>query len=101
MDSYSIDTDVLIDHLMAKSGALRFLRQIAGEGAFVSYSVIGKEEIYSGIQPEEEAAVNRLFRGMREIPVDGEVAEMAGRYRKVLYASHGVLLPDGRSFGQE
>jgi predicted nucleic acid-binding protein len=94
MDSYLIDTDVLIDHLRGEKRALSFLKQIGGEGSVVSYSVIGKAEIYSGIQPEEEDAVSRLFRGMREIPVDGEVAEMAGRYRKVFYASHGVLLPD-------
>jgi predicted nucleic acid-binding protein len=94
MDSYLIDTDVLIDHLRGEKRALSFLKQIGGEGSVVSYSVIGKAEIYSGIQPEEEDAVSRLFRGMREIPVDGEVAETAGRYRKVFYASHGVLLPD-------
>ncbi|MFP3869853.1 MAG: type II toxin-antitoxin system VapC family toxin [Syntrophobacteria bacterium] len=94
MDRYLIDTDVLIDHLRGEKQALNFLKQIAAEGSFVSYSVIGKAEIYSGIQPEEEEAVSRLFKSMREVPVDGEVAELAGRYRKHFYASHGLLLPD-------
>jgi hypothetical protein len=94
MDRYLIDTDVLIDHLRGEKQALDFLKQIVAEGSFVSYSVIGKAEVYSGIQPEEEEAVSRLFKSMREILVDGVVAGLAGKYRKRFYASHGLLLPD-------
>lgn len=57
-------------------------------------SVIGKVEIYFGVRTEEEASVASLFASMDEIPVDGEVAKRAGRYRSRYSESHGVLLPD-------
>lgn len=41
---------------------------------------------------EEDVAI--LFRSMSEVPIDGRVAEDAGRYRKIFYSSHGLFLPD-------
>jgi predicted nucleic acid-binding protein len=94
MGRYLIDTDVLIDHLRGQGRALEFLKKLAAEGSVSLYSVIGKAEIYSGIRPEEEETVALLFSSMGEVSVDGEVAELAGRYRRQFYASHGLLLPD-------
>jgi predicted nucleic acid-binding protein len=94
MDRYLIDTDVLIDHLRGKEDALEFLGKAAAKGLILLYSVIAKAEIYSGIRPEEEEAVAGLFTPMGEVPIDGEIAELAGRYRRTFSASHGLLLPD-------
>ena len=94
MERYLIDTDVLIDHLRGEEKAVRFLKQLRPQKAFIFCSVVSKAEIYSGIMSDEEEEVSLLFRSMNEVPVDGEVAEAAGRYRKKFYASHGLLLPD-------
>lgn len=32
---------------------------------------------------------------MEEVRIDGEIGVAAGRYRNELYASYGLLLPDG------
>lgn len=89
-----IDTDVLIEHLRGQEEAVNFLKQLAVRGSVVFYSVISKAEIFSGIRPDEEEAVASLFSSMGEVPVDGAVAETAGRYRKKFRPSHGLLLPD-------
>ena len=94
MTAYLIDTDVLIDHLRGVEKAYRFMQEIESRESAVFYSVISKAEIYSGIMPEEEESVASLFEAMGEVPVDGRVAEDAGRYRKAFLASHKLLLPD-------
>jgi hypothetical protein len=94
MTAYLIDTDVLIDHLRGVEKAYRFMQEIESRESAVFYSVISKAEIYSGIMPEEEESVASLFEAMEEVPVDGRVAEDAGRYRKAFRSSHKLLLPD-------
>ncbi|MBM4329691.1 MAG: type II toxin-antitoxin system VapC family toxin [Deltaproteobacteria bacterium] len=94
MNACLIDTDVLVDHLRGEEKAYKFLEHMNAREATVFYSVISKAEIYSGIMPEEEESVASLFEGMEEVPVDGRVAEDAGRYRKAFLASHRLLLPD-------
>jgi predicted nucleic acid-binding protein len=94
MNAYLIDTDVLIDHLRGVEKAYRFMQEIEPRQSTVFYSVISKAEIYSGIMPEEEESVASLFEAMEEVPIDGRVAEDAGRYRKAFLASHELLLPD-------
>jgi len=94
MGKYLIDTDVLIDHLRGEEKALHFLKQLNLQKSQIFYSVISKAEIYSGIIPDEEEEVSLLFRSMNEVPIDGEIAEISGRFKKMFFASHGLLLPD-------
>ncbi len=94
MGKYLIDTDVLIDHLRGEEKALHFLKQLNLQKSQIFYSVISKAEIYSGIMPDEEEDVALLFKSMNEVPIDREIAEISGRYKKMFFASHGLLLPD-------
>lgn len=94
MDSYLIDTDVIIDHLRGKKLASDFLKKLKAEGCTIFYSVITKAEIYSGVRSEEEEIVADLLKSLTEISIDGEIAEAAGRYKSRFHASHSLLLPD-------
>ena len=94
MKACLIDTDVLIDHLRGEEKARRFFKESISQEASLYYSVISKAEIYSGIMPDEEERVSLLFRSLNEVPIDGKLAEDAGRYRKAFLASHKLLLPD-------
>lgn len=76
-----LDTDVLVDHLR---GARRL--EVAGDPA---YSVVTRTELFAG-RASQEAAVVRLLAPFRELPVEREVAERAGRLRR----EHGVRLAD-------
>lgn len=75
-----VDTDVLVDQLRGR-------RRLA-PGAY-RYSVITRAELFAG-RPAEEGPVRRLLATMREVPVDREIAESAGRLRRDV----GIALPD-------
>jgi predicted nucleic acid-binding protein len=77
-----VDTDVLADHL-------RGARELQPGGDAISYSVITRAELFAG-RGDEEAGVERLLAPLRELGVEREIAERAGRLRR----EHGIPLPD-------
>ena len=77
-----IDTDVFIDHL---AGARR-LPPPTGRGC---YSSITRAGLFAGRHVDEDV-VRRLLAPFAEVPVDGPVAERAGRIRR----ETSVRLPD-------
>lgn len=68
-----VDTDVLVDHLR---GAHELRSPFP-----VAYSVITRCELFAGHATDEER-VRALLGPMRELPVDRDVAELAGRLRR-------------------
>jgi predicted nucleic acid-binding protein len=76
-----IDTDVLIDHLR---GAVRLS---ARDG--LHYSVISRCELFAG-PAHQEPAVRDLLASLREVRLDGPIAEAAGRIRR----ETGLPTPD-------
>ena len=76
-----VDTDVFIDHL-------RGARQLVPGRHRLHYSVITRAELFAGNTATN--LVSTLLAPFREIPVDGTVAERAGRIRR----ESGVRLPD-------
>ncbi len=75
------DTDVFIDHL-------RGAHRIEPRENRVHYSVVTRAELFAGSSATDLVSV--LLAPFREIPVDREVAERAGRIRR----ESGVRLPD-------
>jgi predicted nucleic acid-binding protein len=76
-----IDTDVFVDHLRG-AAALQPGRHR------VHYSVITRAELYAGNSATDLTA--QLLAPFRELPVDRDVAERAGRVAR----EFGVRLPD-------
>ena len=72
--TFVVDTDVLIDHL-------RGTARLPATG--YRYSVITRCELFAGRLAAEEP-IRRLLAPMREVPVDREIAELAGRLRRRL-----------------
>lgn len=81
MPDVLVDTDIFIDHLRGaaplKPGRHR-----------LHYSVITRAELFAGTSGTDLAA--RLLAPFRELPVNREVAERAGRIRR----EFGLRLPD-------
>jgi predicted nucleic acid-binding protein len=75
-----VDTDVLVDHL-------RGVSRLAG-GRSLRYSVITRCELFAG--REEEERIRLLLAPMGELPVDREIAELAGRLRRMT----AIRIPD-------
>ena len=81
MANLLVDTDVFIDHL-------RGARELKPGRDRVHYSVITRCELLSGTVGS--ALVQRLLDPFRELAVDRDVAERAGRIRR----ETGVATPD-------
>lgn len=76
-----IDTDVFVDHL-------RGAAEIRSARNRLHYSVITRAELFAGNTATNLAA--RLLAPFRELPVDRDVAERAGRVAR----EFGLRLPD-------
>ena len=76
-----VDTDVFIDHL-------RGARKLTAGRHRLHYSVITRCELLSGVVGS--ALVQQLLEPFRELPVDRDVAERAGRIRR----DTGIATPD-------
>ena len=76
-----VDTDLFVDHL-------RGAHELKPGRHRLFYSVITRAELFAGTTASE--AVTRLLSAFRELPVDREVAERAGRIRR----ESGLRLPD-------
>lgn len=82
MASVLVDTDVFVDHL-------RGTRELRVGSDLVSYSVVTRCELFAGVA-EEQDRVRALLAPFRELGVDRDVAELAGRLRR----NTGVRTPD-------
>lgn len=78
-----LDTDVLIDHL---TDPVKKLPHTLTDAA---YSSITRAELYSAAEADE-AVIDRLLVLFEEVPVDGVVAEEAGR----IHRTARIKLPD-------
>ena len=77
-----LDTDVFVDHL-------RGARRMRPGRHRLHYSVVTRCELFAGRGADEEL-LRLLLAPFRELPVDREVAERAGRIRR----ETGVRTPD-------
>jgi len=76
-----VDTDIFVDHLRGANELRRGRHRLF-------YSVITRAELFAGTTGSD--AVSRLLSAFRELSVDREVAERAGRIRR----ESGLRLPD-------
>lgn len=76
-----VDTDVLVDHLRGR-------RRLAPPVRWLGVSVVTRCELFAG--SDEPERLRRLLAAMVELPVDGQVAELAGVTRR----QTGIPTPD-------
>lgn len=77
-----VDTDVFIDHLPG-------FRRLTASGNEIAYSAITRAELFAGVRANPEA-IELLLEPFREIDVDRNIAELAGRLRR----RHGTRIAD-------
>ncbi len=68
-----LDSDVFVDHL-------RGHRRLAAQPG-TAYSVVTRWELFAGSRGDD-GRLRTLLEPLRELPVDREVAELAGRMRR-------------------
>jgi len=90
MARYLLDTNVLILHLRERRDITAMLEKwIRIHHLFIS--VVTRTEILAGMRPHEEKRTMELLESLDNIPIDGAIADRAGRliYQ---YARKGVVL---------
>lgn len=96
--SLVVDTCVIVDVLRSRTESQRRTAEVFGrllpEHGPVAVSVITVSELRAGLRASEEKIVENLLACMRRLPVDEEVARLAGDYLRSYAASHGVELGD-------
>jgi predicted nucleic acid-binding protein len=86
-----LDTTVLVDALRGKTEALRYLDGLPEQPAVSAVTVA---ELYVGVRPEEEEALEQFLSIFRVFPVDAKAAVQAGYWRRDYGPSHGTSLTD-------
>jgi predicted nucleic acid-binding protein len=85
-----LDSTVLIDALRSRPGADRVgnLRRAGTEPWVCAVSI---EELWRGVRSSEEAVLQRLFRGLRVVPLGAPEGMRAGTWRRD-FAARGITL---------
>lgn len=86
-----LDTTVLIDVLRGHRPALDYLRSLDEVPAC---SEISRVEVLRGVRQREREVVEQLFRALRWIPVDEQVARRAGALGRAWRRSHALASAD-------
>ncbi len=87
-----VDTDITIDFLRGQQSAITFFKS---KSESISFSAITVAEIYSGIKTRnEEIEIERLFSIFPVIPINSDIARLAGKLVKQYRLSHNVEIPD-------
>lgn len=85
-----LDSTVLIDVLRGRPATERVRAARAG-GARLCVCAVNVEEVVRGLRPGEEAAAERLFAGLRTVPLGRAEGTRAGEWRQA-FAARGVTL---------
>ncbi|MBD0330656.1 MAG: type II toxin-antitoxin system VapC family toxin [Thermoleophilia bacterium] len=91
MAAILLDTTVLIDLLRGRAGAVRRLRALREGGDNPYACAVNVEEVVRGLRPAEDEAAERLFAGLRIIPLRAVEGRRAGEWRR-LFAARGETL---------
>lgn len=85
-----LDTDILIDFLRGKKEARDFLYSLP-EDSLHCCSAITVAEIHSGMRESERQKTTELINSLAVLPVTGEIAEMAGKFKREYKGGAGSL----------
>ncbi|MDX6633115.1 MAG: hypothetical protein QOG09_770 [Solirubrobacterales bacterium] len=87
-----VDTDVLIEILRGDLSLVERLAAAAGDGPACA-SVLTLAELRAGTRGDDPA-IDLLAADLEILPVDAELAERGGRFRRNFGATHGTGLID-------
>jgi len=87
-----LDTDILVDYLRGRPQAAAYLE---ARSELLLISVITVAELYAGVREgEERRRMAQFLSSFEIIPLDAEIAQLGGLYRRDYAASHGLGLAD-------
>lgn len=86
-----IDTTVAIDHLRGRAEASAVLRDLIARREPVVASELVRYELGTGVRDGEVEAVEAFCRTVAWVPVDEEIARLAGAFARRYRPAHHVI----------
>lgn len=90
---FIFDTDVIIDILRDKKETILQVEEWSYKADVLACSMITIAEIFAGMRANEEKKTRELLDSLTKLPINEEVAEIAGRL-KISTKSHQLALDD-------
>ena len=90
-----VDSDILIEVLHGRdAGILARWMELGESGDFILCSPVSLAELWHDARPQEQQALEDLFRVLICVPVDAETGRQAGEYLREYHKSHRLELGD-------
>lgn len=91
MNTYLLDTSVIIDVLNSKRARDTLLLHLLSEGHLLACCAINVTEVYAGMRSHEQARTDILVDSLQYVEITKDIAKHAGRL-KFEWARKGVTL---------
>ena len=86
-----LDTTIGVDHLRGDDRAASLLERLANEGEPLLASELSRFELLAGMRPEELDATERFMDALSWVPVNEEIARLAGSMAAEYRRSHSGI----------
>ena len=81
--TYLLDTSIIIDCLNGKRNRAHLLDELVMVGGHIlACSCVSVTEVYAGMRPNEEQATERLLRSLLLLPINFDIARLAGLLKR-------------------
>src|SRR5947207_208542 len=93
--SVLVDSDILIEVSRGRdAGLVSRWTELSRSDVAILYSPVTAAELWAGVRPTEQDALNDLFLALTCVPIDAETGRQAGDYLRRYRKSHAVELGD-------
>jgi predicted nucleic acid-binding protein len=86
-----VDTTIAIDHLRGHDGATQLLERLVNEGEPLLASELTRFELLAGMRPDEIDPTELFMDALTWVPVDEEIARLAGSMAAEYRRAHGGI----------
>ncbi len=86
-----LDTTIAVDHLRGDDRAALLLERLADVGEPLLASELSRFELLAGMRPEELETTERFMDALTWVPVDEEIARLAGSMAAEYRTSHSGI----------
>lgn len=86
-----VDTTVAVDHLRGVDDAVALLERLVGEGEALVASEVVRFELLAGVRERELQALEQFFSALSWIPVDEDIARIAGQLARKHRKAYGGI----------
>jgi predicted nucleic acid-binding protein len=95
MSDLLVDSNVLIEVLrQRKPDVVQRWMEVVSADELLFYSPVSLAEIRHRMRAAERESTDRMFSGMRCVPIEAEIATCAGDYLRAFHATHAFALGD-------